>query len=52
MMDTISQKPRGILRSQYEESQVVRATRWVAVTTLIHEAFPELRPALNLFTLD
>jgi len=34
----------------YQGSQVVRATRWIAVTTLINEAFPELRPALNLWT--
>jgi hypothetical protein len=34
----------------YHESRVVRATRWIAVTTLIHEAFEELRPALSLWT--
>ena len=34
----------------YQGSQVVRGTRWAAVTTLIHEAFPELRGALGLWT--
>lgn len=33
----------------YQESHVIRTTRWVAVTTLIHEAFPPLRPALELW---
>jgi hypothetical protein len=36
----------------YQKSQVGRATRWVAVTTLINEAFPELRPALRLSIQD
>lgn len=36
----------------YQESQVVRTTRWIAVTTLINEAFSELRPALQLWTPD
>jgi hypothetical protein len=34
----------------YQESKVIRATRWVAVTTLIHEAFPDLRAAICLRT--
>ena len=36
----------------YQESHVIRTTRWVAVTTLIHEAFPALRPALELWIPD
>jgi hypothetical protein len=36
----------------YQDSQVVRTTRWVAVTTLISEAFSELRPSLRLWTPD
>lgn len=36
----------------YQESHVIRATRWVAVTTLIHEAFPVLRSALQLWMPD
>jgi hypothetical protein len=32
----------------YNSAQVIKATRWVAVSTLLHEAFPELRPAMQL----
>lgn len=34
----------------YQDSEVIRATRWVAVTTLLNEACPELRPAMLLWT--
>ncbi|MFA5863998.1 MAG: hypothetical protein WC975_04845 [Phycisphaerae bacterium] len=34
----------------YEESKVIRATRWVAVTTLIHEAFQDFRDAIESWT--
>lgn len=33
----------------YHDSQVIKATKWIAVTTLIHEAFPKLRPAMELW---
>ncbi len=36
----------------YQGSEVIRATRWVAVTTLINEGFSELRPALRLWIPD
>ena len=32
----------------YHSSQAIVATRWIAVSTLIHEAFPKLRPAMDL----
>jgi hypothetical protein len=35
----------------YRSKQIIKATRWIAVSTLIHEAFPELRGAMNLFRL-
>jgi hypothetical protein len=38
----------GVQTSVYQESGVIRVTRWIAVTTLIHEAFPELRHALTI----
>jgi len=38
----------GVQTGIYQESQVIRVTRWAAVTTLINAAFPELRPAINL----
>lgn len=31
----------GVQTGVYQESGVIRVTRWIAVTTLIHEAFPE-----------
>jgi hypothetical protein len=40
----------GVETSIYQESQVIRVTRWGAVTTLISDAFAELRPALSLWT--
>jgi hypothetical protein len=38
----------GVQTGVYQESGVIRVTRWIAVTTLIHEAFPELRRALTI----
>ena len=38
----------GVQTGIYQSSQVIRVTRWAAVTTLIDAAFPELRPAMNL----
>jgi hypothetical protein len=32
----------------YHSERVIKATRWIAVSTLIHEAYPELRPAMRL----
>lgn len=31
------------------ESGVIKATRWKAISTLIYQAFPEIRPAFELF---
>jgi len=38
----------GVQSAVYQESGAIRVTRWIAVTTLIHEAFPELRSALTI----
>jgi hypothetical protein len=38
----------AVQTSVYPNKAVIQATRWVGVTTLIHEAFPELRPALRV----
>jgi hypothetical protein len=35
----------------YHKSQIIQATRWVAVSTLLHEAFPEVRPAMALWQM-
>lgn len=32
----------------YSDRKVIKATRWIAVSTLIYEAYPDLRPALKL----
>jgi len=45
-------KVAGVETGIYQSSEVVRTTKWVAVTTLIIEAFPELRPALRLWIPD
>ena len=44
-----SPKVVGVETGIYHQSRVVRATRWAAVTTLIHAAFADLRPALELY---
>ena len=36
----------------YSDAKVIKATRWVAISTLLHEAYPELRPALNLWHVE
>ncbi len=33
----------------YPQKRLIKATRWVAVSTLLHNAFPELRPAMHLW---
>lgn len=33
----------------YHTQRAIKATRWIAVSTLIHSAFPELRPAMGLW---
>lgn len=38
----------GVQTTAYRFHQAVRATRWISVTTLINEAFPDLRPVLRL----
>jgi len=34
--------------SVYPNRSIIKATRWVAVTTLLYTAFPELRPVIDL----
>lgn len=38
----------GIETGVYQPSRVIRVTRWAAVTTLIHSAFPQLRHAIEV----
>ncbi len=35
----------------YPSKQAIEATRWVAVSTVLHGAFPELRPAMELWRM-
>jgi hypothetical protein len=39
----------GIETSVYIKSQAIRATRWNGVTTLLHAAFPSIRPVLEMY---
>jgi hypothetical protein len=41
----------AVQTSVYHSKKAIKATRWIAVSTLIHGAFPELRPALGLWRL-
>lgn len=38
----------GVQTGVFQESGAITVTRWIAVTTLIHEAFPELRCVLTI----
>jgi len=38
----------GVQTGVYRERQIIKATRWVAVSTLLYEAFPELRSSMML----
>jgi hypothetical protein len=40
----------GVVTGVYKNAQVIKATKWVFVTKLIYEVFPEVRPALDLLT--
>lgn len=42
----------GVATGVYPEAEVIKVTKWVFVMRLIHEGFPELRPALKLLTLQ
>ncbi len=35
----------------YYGVRAIKATRWIAISTLIHKVFPELRPAMELWHL-
>ena len=39
----------AVQTSVYPEKRAIKATRWIAVSTLIHEAFQELRPPMELW---
>ncbi|MFO8007904.1 MAG: hypothetical protein R6V05_09220 [Candidatus Brocadiia bacterium] len=39
----------AVQTSVYHGSQAIKATRWIAVRTLLHEAFPEVRPSMRLW---
>jgi hypothetical protein len=51
MTDWGKTRPRvvAVQTGVYSNPQIIKTTRWVAVSTLLHEAFPELRPALSLW---
>lgn len=36
----------------YHDRQIIQATRWIAVSTLLYQAFPELRPAMVLWRVS
>lgn len=39
----------GIETSVYHARQAIKVSRWIAVSTLIHETYPELRPAFDIW---
>ncbi len=45
------ERPRvvGVQTGVYGKKAAIKATRWIAVSTLIHGAFPHLRPAMSLW---
>lgn len=47
-----SEEPAAVVAVEtgvYQKFHVIRATRWVAVTTAIYKAFADLRPAIDLW---
>lgn len=47
--DRIVPKVVAVETGVYKEAGVIRATRWAAVTTLIHDAFPDLRSSIAVW---
>lgn len=47
--DRIVPKVVAVETAVYKEAGVIRATRFVAVTTLIHDAFPDLRSSIAVW---
>jgi hypothetical protein len=49
--DWCRSEPRiaAVQTAVYPKRGLIRATRWAAVSTLIYEAFPELRPSLAIY---
>lgn len=43
------EKPRIVAVQTGVYTKIIKATRWIGVSTLIHSAFPELRPALGIW---
>jgi hypothetical protein len=41
-------KVAGVACAVYQAHGAIKVTRWIAVTTLIHSAFPDLQPVLKL----
>jgi len=39
----------AVQTSVYHAKRAIKATRWVAVSTILHEAFPDLRAAIELW---
>jgi hypothetical protein len=39
----------GVENAIYNKRQAIRATRWNSVTTLLHAAFPDVRPVLQFY---
>jgi len=39
----------GVVCAVYQAHGAIKVTRWIAVTTLIYSAFPELQQVLNVY---
>jgi hypothetical protein len=42
----------AVQTSVYSDTQVIKATRWIAVSTLLYKAYPDLRQALRLWHVE
>lgn len=49
--DVEESKLVAVQTGAYYDYKAIQATRWIAVSTLVHQAFPELRPAMKLLHL-
>jgi len=42
----------AVQNAVYSDSKLIKATRWSAVSTLIYEAYPDIRPAMKLWSVE
>jgi hypothetical protein len=54
LADWAKVEPRNVAvqTGVYPPTRAIKTTRWIAVSTLIYDAFPDMRPAIELWRFD